>query len=118
RRLHTSSAKLVTINAKGVPEYKAVSIWLGGINEAFALVPIAVGEALRTMPNQSGRFPKPDTHRLTFDHSSQAFMQVSAPYPRLVLDRDLPRQSDRDTSPATLFCFAATYTIALDGTAD
>jgi hypothetical protein len=42
----------------------------------------------------------------------------SIPYARLAIPQDLPRQSDANTSPATLYLFGATHTIAPDGTPD
>lgn len=40
------------------------------------------------------------------------------PFPRIVIDRDLPRQSPEDDSPATLWLSAKAHAITLDGTPD
>lgn len=42
----------------------------------------------------------------------------SASYPRLEIPQNLPRQTKANTSPATLYLFGATHTVALDGTPD
>lgn len=42
----------------------------------------------------------------------------SASYPWLEIPQNLPRQSNSNTSPATLYLFGATHTIVLDGTPD
>ena len=39
-------------------------------------------------------------------------------YPRIVIEQALPRQSQGNTSPATLWLWGATHSITLDGTPD
>lgn len=44
--------------------------------------------------------------------------EESVPYPRLVIEQELPRQNTSDMSPATLWLCGVTNYITLDGTPD
>ncbi|RSL65978.1 hypothetical protein CEP53_003501 [Fusarium sp. AF-6] len=93
----------------------------GDPHEAYVIVDRDVGFALRSaIVNQtrssivSGAAKIP----LAFHHESQHFAHDTVPYPRIILEHDLPRQSPGNTSPATLWLWGATHSITLDGTSD
>ncbi|KAF2465108.1 uncharacterized protein BDR25DRAFT_271004 [Lindgomyces ingoldianus] len=119
RSFHSRLAKFVTINAKGFPTEREVSIRVGDDHEAYVLVPTDVGTAIKAgCALQQGFSHNTDSEHLLFHHDTRRFTCTSAPYPQLSIDHDLPRQSNSKTSPATLYLFGATHTIALDKTPD
>ena len=46
------------------------------------------------------------------------YYSESSSYPRLEIPQDLPRQSNANTSVATLHAYGVTHAITLDGTPD
>ncbi|KAL2367678.1 hypothetical protein BDBG_07062 [Blastomyces gilchristii SLH14081] len=116
RSLHTKLAEFITLDYKGSLVTQNVNVDLGHAHEAFTMLPKETGYAFRAGIHSLAR--DSDQCPLTFYHDSRYFAHESLPYPRLVIPQDLPRQSDANTSPATLHTFGATHTITLDGTFD
>ncbi|KAJ5842169.1 hypothetical protein N7534_011999 [Penicillium rubens] len=56
--------------------------------------------------------------KLTFFHDSQHFGFGSTSYPRLYVPSQIPRQTELNTSPATLFIGGKMHHLVLDGTPD
>ncbi|KAK2814066.1 hypothetical protein FQN50_000470 [Emmonsiellopsis sp. PD_5] len=122
---HRKLAEFITLDHRGSPVTQEVAVDLGDPNEAFSLLPKEIGFAFRAGILSNNRSisdsllaEASDQCPLTFYHDSQYFAHESSPYPRLVIPQALPRQSDADTSPATLHTFGATHSITLDGTFD
>lgn len=142
RSLHTKQAEFITLDHKGSLVTQNVNVDLGHAHQAFTMLPKEIGYAFRAgIYSSSGSFSVDSLARdadqcpLTFYHDSRYFAHgklsgqfcvslnntkfpESLPYPRLVIPQDFPRQSDANTSPATLHTFGATHTITLDGTFD
>ncbi|KND92139.1 hypothetical protein TOPH_03133 [Tolypocladium ophioglossoides CBS 100239] len=60
----------------------------------------------------------PEIVPLTFFHDSRHFAHDAVPYPRIAIERNLPRQNATNMSPATLWLWGASGSITLDGTPD
>ncbi|OAX82949.1 hypothetical protein ACJ72_02700 [Emergomyces africanus] len=125
RFFHTKQAEFITLDYKGSLVTQNVNVDLGHAHEAFTMLPKEIGYAFRAGIHSNSRSLSVDSLArdsdqcpLTFYHDSRYFAHESLPYPRLVIPQDLPRQSDANTSPATLHTFGATHTITLDGTFD
>ncbi|OJD14562.1 hypothetical protein AJ78_05112 [Emergomyces pasteurianus Ep9510] len=125
RSLHTKQAEFITLDYKGSLVTQNVNVDLGHAHEAFTMLPKEIGYAFRAGIHSNSRSLSVDSLMrdsdqcpLTFYHDSRYFAHESLPYPRLVIPQDLPRQSDANTSPATLHTFGATHAITLDGTFD
>ncbi|KAJ5284798.1 hypothetical protein N7524_000104, partial [Penicillium chrysogenum] len=59
-----------------------------------------------------------DRCKLTFFHDSQHLGFGLSTYPRLYIPSQIPRQTESNTSPATLFLDGKMHEIVLDGTPD
>ncbi|RSL48128.1 hypothetical protein CEP51_015676 [Fusarium floridanum] len=121
RRFHERSADLVTLNTNGSLETRKLNVITGDPHEAYVIVDQDVGFALRSaIVKQARSSLASDAEKvpLAFHHESQHFAHDIEPYPRIVLEHDLPRQSPGDKSPATLWLWGATHSITLDGTTD
>ncbi|KAJ5704749.1 hypothetical protein N7536_000438 [Penicillium majusculum] len=68
------------------------------------------------LPNR--RRATQDRCKLTFFHNAQHFGLASPSYPRLYVPAQFPRQSESNTSPATIFLSGKMYEIIIDGAED
>ena len=136
RHLHRMTGKIFTADATGREEMLTVGLCLGEKHEAFALIAPSISNILRGSPCPGMRAKDEARIPLIFDHLTQTFSRgelqnpvtsseieihintVNSDYPRLMIPQDLPRQHDQTRSPATLYCFGATHTIALNGSND
>ncbi|KAF1358855.1 hypothetical protein EJ07DRAFT_121853 [Lizonia empirigonia] len=119
RSFHRASAQFVTTDAQGCLKECAVPIQHGDLHEAYVLIPPHVGNAFSAAcAHQKLSHSRADTLPLTFDHTTKSFTCTSTLLPRLAIAHELPSKSDTLSSPATLYLFGATHTIALDGTSD
>jgi hypothetical protein len=120
-----------------------VPVIIGEPGETYVLIETEVGSAFRAASpfiSASAASAK-DRCKLTFFHDSQHFgfgmLSVceslksysakanslfsflgSTSYPRLYIPNQLPRQTELDTSPATLFMGGKMHELVLDGTPD
>ncbi|KAF9730013.1 hypothetical protein PMIN01_11946 [Paraphaeosphaeria minitans] len=123
RAIHVASAELTNVGPDGTLVTEEVSIRVGDPGEAYVLIPTEVGNALRAgsrLSNSSSAFlERLDRFKMSFFHDTQHFASESSPScPRLVISQQLPRQSNANISPATLYLYGVMHTIALDGTPD
>ncbi|KAI6351827.1 hypothetical protein MCOR25_009720 [Pyricularia grisea] len=92
-------ASLAMVDSKGSVITREIEVTVGEPNEAFVM------------------FDKKKVP-LIFYHNGCHFAHQFVPYPRLILDQDLPRQTSTNASPATLWTWGATHCITLNGTED
>ncbi|RDL37113.1 uncharacterized protein BP5553_04546 [Venustampulla echinocandica] len=121
RAIHTATAKFITISPQGAPATREVEVYLGDPEEAFVLLDPEICQAFkRGTMLQGGCSMAHDQYLypLKFHHDTRHFSHESSLYPRLEIPQDLPRQSDTNSSPATLHTYGATHAITLDGTPD
>ncbi|RSL73917.1 hypothetical protein CEP54_000142 [Fusarium duplospermum] len=121
RRFHERKADFVTLNANGSLETRKLDVITGDPNEAYVMVDRDIGFAVRSAIAKHTEFPlAPDAEKvpLIFHHQSRHFVYHTLPYPRVILEHDLPQQNPSNTSPATLWLWGATHSITLDGTSD
>ncbi|PSN61092.1 hypothetical protein BS50DRAFT_164933 [Corynespora cassiicola Philippines] len=116
RTFYSKSAIFVTLDAQGQLSKREIDVRVGDENEAYVLVPTDVGKAIKSACMHNGS--PIDTESLTWHHERRDFTCKSAPYLKLSVPHDLPRQHHSETSPATLYLFGESHTIALDGTPD
>lgn len=132
----------MSLNSSGKLVTEEVKIFRGDPHEAYALIPPEIGRAPQTgtaLSNGTSLTKDPERHALTFFHETRTFahgMQAirngppdgvlltkstkesSPSFPRLEIPPDLPKQTEINKSPATLFLVGVSHTIALDGTFD
>ncbi|PGH01823.1 hypothetical protein GX51_05003 [Blastomyces parvus] len=123
RHCHHATAQFIRQAPSGKIEKSQVRIQIGDPGNTYVLIPPEVGYAIQaarllghdlTSPGQAR-----DRLKLTFYHDTQHFAHESSPdCPSLQIPVNLPRQTDTNTSPATLYLFGLLHTIALDGTPD
>ncbi|KAK2593513.1 hypothetical protein QQS21_008779 [Conoideocrella luteorostrata] len=121
RALHEAKAKLVTFDTKGSLKTQILDIFIGEPHEAFVIFHKEVGLALKSaITKQTGicLSSDPEKFPLTFYHETLHFAHATVPYPRIVIEQDLPRQNTTKVSPATLWLWGASHSITLDGTPD
>ncbi|PVH74070.1 hypothetical protein DL98DRAFT_430190 [Cadophora sp. DSE1049] len=138
RAHHSATARFTTISPQGTPVTRDIEVWLGGPAQAYVMFDPEISKAFQTSSVAHGRCSltqDPELCPLNFHHDTQhfshgtciqtsnaselnEFSQESSPYPRLEIPQDLPRQSDANTSPATLHGYGVTHAITLDGTPD
>lgn len=118
---------------------RKVAVIVGEPGETYVLIEPGVGSALRAASPFTSASPASaeDTCKLTFFHDSQHFgfgklsvrggrsagltvcsMPESSSYPRLYVPSQIPRQTESNTSSATLFLSGKMHEIVLDGTLD
>ncbi|PTU24567.1 hypothetical protein P175DRAFT_0506195 [Aspergillus ochraceoroseus IBT 24754] len=102
RYFHRVSADFINYDTRGNPVARKVPVIVGNPGETYVLIE-----------------PGIDRCKLTFFHDSQyfGFGKLSV-YPRLYVPSPIPRQTDSNTSPATLFLSGKMHEIVLDGTFD
>ncbi|KPM41956.1 hypothetical protein AK830_g4605 [Neonectria ditissima] len=121
RTFHDGKATFVTSNAKGSLQTRKLDIFIGDPHEAYVIVDTVVGFAMRSaIAKQTGLSLAEDADKvpLAFYHDGRHFAHDAAPYPRLILEQDLPRQNASNISPATFWLWGATHCVTLDGTPD
>lgn len=141
RLLHHVITDFITYNARGNLVTRKVPVIVGDPGETYVLIEQEVGSALRAAtPFMSASAASAEYRcKLTFSHDSQHFgfgtlleceslMQPSltrlllllgsTSYPRLYTPSQIPRQTELNTSPATLFIGGKMHHLVLDGTPD
>ncbi|KAK0112353.1 hypothetical protein ONS96_014926 [Cadophora gregata f. sp. sojae] len=121
RAHHSATARFTTITPQGTPITRDIEIWLGEPAEAYVMFDPEISKAFQTSAIANGGCSLTQDLELcplNFHHDTRHFSHTSSPYPRLEIPQDLPRQSDGNTSRATLHGYGVTHAITLDGTAD
>ncbi|CAG8217649.1 unnamed protein product [Penicillium salamii] len=141
RYFHRVATDFVTHDAGGNLVTRKVPVIIGNPGETYVLIEQGVGSALRAASpfTLASAASAEDRCKLTFFHDSQhfgfgklslceSFMQPmlticfsllgSSSYPRLYVPSQIPRQTELNTSPATLFLGGKMHEIVLDGTLD
>ena len=139
RYFHRVTTDFIAHDVRGNLVTRKVPVVIGNPGETYVLVESGVGSALRAaspFPSVSAARAE-DRCKLTFFHDSQYFgfgklsvrggclsgltvcsMPESSSYPRLYVPCQIPRQTESNTSPATLFLSGKMHEIVLDGTLD
>ncbi|KAJ5177555.1 uncharacterized protein N7500_000254 [Penicillium coprophilum] len=120
RYFHRVTTDFVTHDTRGNLLTKRVPIIIGDPGEAYVLLEKEVGSALSAADPSASAFIASAENRckLTFFHASQHFGFELSSYPRLYVPNQLPRQTELDTSPATLLLDGKMDELVLDGTFD
>ncbi|KAE8355434.1 hypothetical protein BDV28DRAFT_128861 [Aspergillus coremiiformis] len=120
RYFHPVTTNFINYDARGNLVTKRVPVTIGNPGEAYMLIEPEVGTALRAAsPVASTSLSADDRCKLTFFRDSGHFGFESTNYPRLyVPGYYLYRQTEGNTSPATLFLSGVAHEIVLDGTFD
>ncbi|KAJ5587576.1 uncharacterized protein N7459_003341 [Penicillium hispanicum] len=120
RYFHQVTTDFITRDTRGSPVTKKVPIIIGNPGEAYVLIDRGVGIALHAASpfSSASAASAEDRCKLTFFHDSQHFGFGPSSYPRLYIPHQLPRQTELNTSPATLFLAGKMHEIVLDGTPD
>ncbi|KAJ5516109.1 hypothetical protein N7527_007669 [Penicillium freii] len=114
RLLHLVTTDFINYNTSGNLVTRKVPVMIGDPGETYMLIEQEVGSALcaTTAANVEYRY------KLTFFHDSQHFGFGLTSYPRLYAPSQIPRQTELNTSPATLFIGGKMHHLVLDGTPD
>lgn len=143
RLLHTVTAEFVNLGPDGQVVSSQESVTMGEPNNAFVMIRPEIGRAFEaTKPmNSTSNEGSPQSSvkcPLYFFHDTRHFAHgrvAASPlskglltkfhppehkpdFPRLIIPRDLPRQSTSNKSPATLWLYGLRHEISLDGTFD
>jgi hypothetical protein len=141
RLLHHVTTDFITHDGRGNQVTRKVPVIVGDPGEAYVLIEQEVGSALRAAsPFMSASAASAEYRcKLTFFHDSQHFgfgtlsvceiliqsslnrlfpLLGSTSYPRLYTPSQIPRQTELNTSPATLFMGGKMHHLVLDGTPD
>ena len=141
RLLHHLTIDFITYNIRGNLVTRKVPAIVGEPGETYVLIEQEVGSALcAASPFISASAASAEyRYQLTFFHDSQHFgfgtlslceiliqpslnslilLLGSTSYPRLYTPRQIPRQTELNTSPATLFIGGKMHHLVLDGTPD
>ncbi|KAJ5264993.1 hypothetical protein N7505_007786, partial [Penicillium chrysogenum] len=120
RLLHHVTTDFITHDGRGNQVTRKVPVIVGDPGEAYVLIEQEVGSALRAAsPFMSASAASAEYRcKLTFFHDSQHFGFGSTSYPRLYAPSQIPRQTELNTSPATLFMGGKMHHLVLDGTPD
>ncbi|KMU92252.1 putative protein, variant [Coccidioides immitis H538.4] len=145
RYLHQVTGDFLNYDAKGIPVSTKVPVFIGDPGETFVLITTDIGRALHAASHDrlkltalpSGKAGE-DSCPVTFFHDTQHFgfgmlcfgswfrnfaktryiLLGPSSYPRLHIPINFPRQTDSNTSPATLHLTGNMHDIVLDGTPD
>ncbi|EAS27280.3 uncharacterized protein CIMG_13495 [Coccidioides immitis RS] len=125
RYLHQVTGDFLNYDAKGIPVSTKVPVFIGDPGETFVLITTDIGRALHAASHDrlkltalpSGKAGE-DSCPVTFFHDTQHFGFGPSSYPRLHIPINFPRQTDSNTSPATLHLTGNMHDIVLDGTPD
>lgn len=120
RYFHRVTTDFVAHDVRGNLVTRKVSVIVGDPGETYVLIEPGVSSALRAAsPFASASAARAeDRCKLTFFHDSQHFGHESSCYPRLYVPCQIPRQTESNTSPATLFLSGKMHELVLDGTLD
>lgn len=120
RYFHRVTTDFITHDRKGHLVTRKVPVIIGNPGETYVLIDQGLGSALRAAsPCTSASTASAEGRcKLTFFHDSQHFGFGPSSYPRLYAPSQIPRQTESNTSPATLFLSGKMYEIVLDGTDD
>ncbi|KAJ5535391.1 hypothetical protein N7527_001645 [Penicillium freii] len=120
RYFHHVTTDFITRDARGNVVTRKVPIIIGNPGEAYILIEREVGSALRAASPfiSTSTASAEDRCKLTFFHDSQHFGFGLSTYPRLYVPSQIPRQTESNTSPATLFLDGKMHEIVLDRTPD
>lgn len=140
RYFHRVTTDFITSDASGNLATTKVPVFIGNPGETYVLIGTGVGTALCAASpfTSTSAASAEDRCKLTFFHDSQHFgfglmpfcpifraiinsflsLLESPSYPRLYVPSQMPRQTELNTSPATLFLGGKMHQIALDGTPD
>ncbi|KAL3953687.1 hypothetical protein ACCO45_011643 [Purpureocillium lilacinum] len=118
RAFHQRKAHFVVRRTDGNLHSQPLDVFMGGSQDAYVVIDRNIGHALA--PRETICQTAAGVKVLSSSTTTPITLLtvLSAAYPRIVLDQDLPRQSTAVTSPATLWLWGATNAITLDGTAD
>ncbi|CZT09791.1 uncharacterized protein RAG0_14431 [Rhynchosporium agropyri] len=117
--IHSATARFTTISPHGTPVTRDIEVWLGEPAEAYVMFDPEISKAFQTSAIAQGGCSltqDPELCPLNFHHDTRHFSHESSSYPRLEIPQDLPRQSQANTSLATLHGYGVTHAITLDGT--
>ncbi|KAJ5195668.1 hypothetical protein N7449_006147 [Penicillium cf. viridicatum] len=117
RYFHQVTTDFITYDTRGNLVTRKVPVIIGNPGETYVLIEKGVGSALRAAIPTSAASAE-DRCKLTFFHDSQHFGFESSSYPRLYIPSQIPRQTELNASPATLFLDGKMHEIVLDGTPD
>ncbi|PGH26498.1 hypothetical protein AJ80_01812 [Polytolypa hystricis UAMH7299] len=119
RYLHRVTADFLNYDAGGNPVSTNVPIIVGNPGETYVLIyPEVALHAGSLLHASTSAISVKHRCKLTFFHDSQHFGFESSSHPRLHILRNIPRQTDSNTSPATLFLTGKMHEVVLDGTPD
>lgn len=139
RYFHRVTIDFIAHDVRGNLVTRKVPIIVGDPAETYILIEPGVGSALRAASPfiSASATSAEDRCKLTFFHDSQYFgfgklsvyrvslagltvysTPESSSYPRLYIPSQIPRQTESNTSPATLFLSGKMHEIVLDGTLD
>ncbi|KAJ5731811.1 uncharacterized protein N7483_006319 [Penicillium malachiteum] len=120
RYFHLITTNFIDFDSRGNLASRKVSMIVGNPGETYVLIDPEVGTTIRAAsPFASHSAAGAERScKLTFFHDSQHFGFGSSSYPRLYVPSQMPRQTESNSSPATLFLSGKMYEIVLDGTPD
>ncbi|CAG8159406.1 unnamed protein product [Penicillium salamii] len=141
RCLHRVTTEFIIHDTRGNLVTRKVPIFIGNPGETYILIEKEVGSALRAASPfiSTSAASAEDRCKLTFFHDSQHFgfgtfsvcerfysievniffsLLGSSSYPRLYIPNQMPRQTELNTSSATLLLDGKMHEIVLDGTPD
>ncbi|KAI6465692.1 hypothetical protein MCOR18_010116 [Pyricularia oryzae] len=121
RAFHARLAELVMADKNGRLMKRKIEVTVGDADEAYVILDKEEGFSMKRAIGEQinlSSIADPEKVPLTFYHDSRHFQHQYVPYPRLVLEGDLPRQNTTNASAATLWTWGASHCITLDGTAD
>ncbi|KAJ5232069.1 hypothetical protein N7468_005025 [Penicillium chermesinum] len=120
RYFHRVTTDFIAHDVRGTLVTRKVPIIVGDPGETYVLIEPGVGNALRAASpfTSASAASAEDRCKLTFFHDSQHFGFESSSYPRLYVPSQMPRQTESNTSPATLFLSGKMHEIVLDETLD
>ncbi|UNI16972.1 hypothetical protein JDV02_003354 [Purpureocillium takamizusanense] len=105
RAFHDAKAEFVTLSATGSITTQKIDVFMGDPHGTYVIFSKNIGFAIKsTIARQTGvcLSSDPEKMALTFYHTSRHFAHAAIPYPRIIIERDFPRQKAGDTSTATL----------------
>ncbi|KAJ6023874.1 hypothetical protein N7540_004671 [Penicillium herquei] len=122
RYFYRITTDFVIHDTRGNPTTRKVPVIIGDPGEAYVLIDTWVGREFRAASPGESVSPTSvgadDRCKLTFFHDSLYFGLGSSSYPRLYVPNQIPRQTESNTSPATLFLSGKMHEIVVDGTSD
>ncbi|QPH15928.1 hypothetical protein C2857_000459 [Epichloe festucae Fl1] len=126
RKFHDAKAEFITLDTKGSLETRKLDIFIGEPDQAYIIFHKEFGFAMRSaIVKQTGICLTSDPEKIplrfyhdTLHFAHVMFLKALFPYPRIVIEQDLPRQTPTYVSPATLWLWGASHSITLDGTTD